>query len=67
MEEKNTKNVPSLMKASEIADRHNISKAFAYKLIKQGDIPCVVIGSSIRVRSEDLELYIRENLTSYWE
>jgi excisionase family DNA binding protein len=55
------------LKASEIAEKLNVSKSLVYKLIKQGDIRCVQIGSSLRVRPEDLEVYIRENLTNHWE
>ena len=51
-----------LLKATEMAERLNISKAFAYKLINQGALPSVQIGSAKRVRPEDLERYIQENL-----
>ena len=51
-----------LLTAKEIAQRLNISKAFAYKLMQIGAIRTVKIGGSVRVRPEDLEAYIEENL-----
>ena len=51
-----------LLTAKEIAQRLNISKAFAYKLMQIGEIRTVKIGGSVRVRPEDLEAYIEENL-----
>jgi len=59
-----------LLKASEIAAILNISRAFAYKLIKNGDIPAVQIGASLRVRPSDLEAYIESHLgvsNDLWE
>ena len=51
-----------LLTAKEIAQRLNISKAFAYKLMQIGEIRTVKIGGSVRVRPEDLEAYIEANL-----
>ena len=54
-----------LLKAPEVAVILNCSKAFVYKLIKQRKLPSVQIGYSIRVRPEDLNHFIRENLSDY--
>lgn len=54
---------PTLLKASDIARILNISKAFAYQLMQKGDIPTVKIGGARRVRPEDLERYIQENIS----
>ena len=54
-----------LLKASEVAEKLNISKAFVYKLMNQGVLPSVKIGYSKRVRQEDLQRFIRENHTGY--
>jgi excisionase family DNA binding protein len=54
-----------LLKAQEVAEILNISKAFAYHLIRQGKIRSVAIEGARRVRPEDLRLYIEENLTPY--
>ena len=55
------------MTANEVAERLSISKSQAYNLIEQGDIPKVQIRSSVRVKEEDLEQYIKENLTCTYD
>ncbi len=52
----------NLLKASEVAYMLNISKAFAYKLMRMGEIRTVQIKRARRVRPEDLEEYIASNL-----
>ena len=54
-----------LLKAGEVAEILNISKAFAYHLIRQGKLRSVAIEGARRVRRVDLEAYIEENLTPY--
>jgi excisionase family DNA binding protein len=49
-----------LLKGEEVAEYLQISKAHAYVLMKRGEIPSVRIGKIVRVRLEDLELYIKE-------
>ena len=49
-----------LMKPAEVADILQVSRAMAYKLLQQGEIPTVRIGKSVRVRRADLERYIHE-------
>lgn len=49
-----------LLKPDEVAEILQVSKAFAYALLKRGDIPAVRIGNLVRVRPEDLEKYIQE-------
>ena len=53
----------NLLKAVQVAKRLNISRAQAYRLMQEGDIPTVRIRGSIRVRQEDLDRYIQENLS----
>ncbi len=53
-----------LLKATEIAEILNISRAFAYRLMKQGDIPVVQIGGARRVRLNDLENFISVNISN---
>jgi len=53
-----------LLKATEVAQILNISRAMAYKLMQSNSIPIVIIGSSKRVRPVDLNKYIRDNLKS---
>ena len=52
-----------LLKATDVAEMLNVSKAMAYKLINSGQIRSVVIGTAIRVRSEDLFSFIENSLT----
>ena len=51
-----------LLKAVEIAEILNISRAMAYRLMQTRKIPTVRIGSARRVRPVDLHNYIQENL-----
>ena len=51
-----------LLKAVEIAEILNISRAMAYRLMQTRKIPTVRIGSARRVRPVDLQNYIQENL-----
>lgn len=44
-----TKDRPALARITEAAKFLNISRAYAYKLIEQGDIPVKYIGSTKRV------------------
>jgi excisionase family DNA binding protein len=50
-----------LLKGNDVARMLNISRAFAYQLMRQGDIPTVRIGNAVRVRKEDLLAYIDQN------
>jgi len=52
-----------LLKSDEVAEILRISRSMAYALMKRGDIPTVRIGTSVRVRPEDLEKYIKDNVT----
>ena len=51
-----------LLKAIEVADILNVSRAMAYRLIQTGEIRSVHIGMARRVRLEDLQWYIEANL-----
>jgi excisionase family DNA binding protein len=51
-----------LLKSDEVAETLQISRSMAYALMKRGDIPTVRIGTSVRVRPEDLEKYIQNNV-----
>ena len=61
----NPQTLTPLLKASDIAEICNVSKAYVYKLMKQGVLPSVQIGYAKRVRFEDLQRFIRENHTGY--
>ncbi len=51
-----------LLKAADISERLNVSKAFAYKLMQTGEIRTVQILGARRVRPEDLEKFIQSRL-----
>jgi predicted DNA-binding transcriptional regulator AlpA len=50
-----------LLKAGEVAKILNISRAFAYQLMREDFIPTVKILGARRVRPKDLEHFIEEN------
>ena len=52
-----------LLKATDVAVKLNVSKAYVYKLLKIGDLPSVQIGYAVRVRLQDLWEFIEANLT----
>lgn len=51
---------PRLLKSEEVAEILQVSRSFAYQLIKRGEIPSLRIGSAVRIRPEDLQRYIRD-------
>jgi excisionase family DNA binding protein len=50
-----------LLTGEEIARILNVSRAYAYQLMRQQQIRTVRIGRSIRVRPEDLATFIKDN------
>jgi putative molybdopterin biosynthesis protein len=52
-----------LLKSDEVAEILHVSRSMAYLLMKRGDIPTVRIGTSVRVRPEDLDQYIKNNVS----
>lgn len=53
--------IQKLLRASEVAEILDVSKAFVYQLIQRGLIRSVRIGTSRRIRMEDLLHFIEEN------
>ncbi len=51
-----------LLRATEVAEILDISRAMAYRLMQQGEIRTVRISGSRRVRVGDLEKYISDNV-----
>ena len=54
--------IDRLLTAGDVASRLNISKAKAYQLLQRGEIPCIRMGRTIRVRPAELEAYILQNV-----
>lgn len=58
--------IEPLLKVDDVAERLNISKTSAYRLMRY-EIPCVRLGVGIvRVREIDLEAYVESKLKQ-WE
>lgn len=53
-----------LLKAAEVAEYLNISRAMAYRLIQMGKLRSVKIGGALRVRPMDLVKFVEDNLTN---
>jgi excisionase family DNA binding protein len=47
-----------LLKVADIAKLLNVSRAMAYKLIQNGEIPAIRISHAVRVKPSDLEEYV---------
>lgn len=58
----NTDNDLMLLKATDVAKILNISRSFAYRLMRTGNIPTVRFGRAVRVRPSDLEEFKLRNL-----
>ena len=65
MEYRENQLLEPLLKAEEVAQILNVSRAFVYHLMKQGKLRAVAIGGARRVRPSDLKMYIEENLSNY--
>ena len=53
---------PKLLNGDELAEILNISRSFAYILMRRGDIPTVKLGKCVRVRPQDLDAYINSQV-----
>jgi excisionase family DNA binding protein len=62
-QQENTFRIDQLLKAEEVARILGISRSFAFLLMRRGDITTVRIGRSVRVRPQDLERFISQNLS----
>jgi excisionase family DNA binding protein len=51
-----------LLRAKDISLILNISRSYAYLLMQSGELPTVRLGRSIRVRPQDLEVFIEQNI-----
>jgi excisionase family DNA binding protein len=51
-----------LLKPSDVARLLNISRSFAYHLLQTGAIPTVRLGKACRVRPQDLQVFIEQNI-----
>lgn len=56
--------LPRLLTIEEVADLTKVSTSHLYSLINEGVLPAVQFGRAKRIRPEDLEEFIRSNLTA---
>lgn len=56
--------LPRLLTIEEVAELTKVSTSRLYALIKEGTLPAVTFGRAKRIRPEDLEEFIRSNLTA---
>jgi excisionase family DNA binding protein len=48
----------------EVASILRISKALCYRLIAKGELPAIKFGRTLRVKQDDLDVFIRKNSTT---
>jgi excisionase family DNA binding protein len=60
-------NAAPLLTVADISFRLHLSRSCSYALMQSGAIPTVRIGKSRRVRSEDLEAFIKHNIYSTFD
>jgi excisionase family DNA binding protein len=53
----------TLLTAKDVAQILRISKALAYRLVTDGQLPAVRFGRTVRIRQEDLQAFVVNNLT----
>ena len=53
-----------LLKAGDVSRILNISRSMTYRLLDQGEIPCIHIKQAVRVHPNDLEAFINKNRSS---
>jgi excisionase family DNA binding protein len=54
----------TLLKGDDVARVLQVSRSFAYALMRRGDLRTVRLGHSVRVRPADLEAFIEASVTS---
>lgn len=56
--------LPHLLTIEEVAELTKVSTSHLYALINEGALPAIQFGRAKRIRPEDLEEFIRSNLTT---
>lgn len=57
-------NLPRLLTIEEVSEITKVSTSHLYALINEGILPAVQFGRAKRIRMQDLEQFIRSNLTT---
>ena len=63
MNENLSEQFKTLLKADDVAERLNISRSLAYRLMQHGEINTIKINSLVRVSEVDLNRFIQKNRT----
>ena len=58
-----TNALPRLLRAEEVADFLQCSRAHVYAMIDRGEIPCLRLGRAVRVRWQDLQQFVEANVS----
>ena len=53
-----------LLKVSDVARMTQVSPSQVYTMIQEGSLPAIRFGTALRVRPEDLQKFIEDNITS---
>jgi excisionase family DNA binding protein len=53
--------LPEVLRVSDVAAALRVSKSTVYALCDRGDLPFVRVSGAVRIRSEDLEAYVRRS------
>lgn len=56
--------IENFMKAEDVAQILNLSKAMVYRLVQRGELRCIRIGTAVRIRPSDLEAYVANNFNT---
>jgi excisionase family DNA binding protein len=48
----------NLLKASDVAQMLNVSRSLVYRLLQEGQIPAIRINNTVRIKLQDLEIFI---------
>jgi excisionase family DNA binding protein len=51
-----------LLRGDDVAKILNVSRAFAFQLMRRGEIPTIRLGRAVRVRRQDLDNFIAKNV-----
>ena len=55
--------ITNLLSVEEVAKMLGLSLSFVYRLVRRKELTAVKIGTAVRIRPEDLEEFVRHNLT----
>ena len=58
-----TTQLDNLLTGGDVARILKISRSYAYRLMRRGEMPVVRLGRSVRVRPIDLDQFIKASLT----